>query len=84
MSGLARRVILILVLPWLLVIAFPVYVYLEGWLIAGLHTLLVVTWALLLTNIVLIRFRKIPVHLHAPGIQAAFLRDSARPAVSDF
>ena len=59
-TGLARRVILILVLPWLLVIAFPVYVYLEGWLIAGLHTLLVVTWALLLTNIVLIRFRKIP------------------------
>jgi hypothetical protein len=59
-TGLARRVILILVLPWLLIIAFPVYVYLEGCLIAGLHTLLVVTWAVLLTNIVLIRFRKIP------------------------
>ena len=59
-EGLARRVILILVLPWLFVIALPVYVYLEGWLIAGLHTLLVMTWALLLTNIVLIRFRKIP------------------------
>jgi hypothetical protein len=59
-TGLARRMILILVLPWLFVIAFPVYVYLEGWLIACLHTLLVVTWALLLTNIVLIRFRKIP------------------------
>ncbi len=42
------------------ILAFPVYAYLEGWLIAGLHTLLVVTWALLLTNIVLIRFRKIP------------------------
>jgi len=59
-TGLARRVILILVLPWLFIIAFPVYVYLEGWVVAGLHTLLVVTWALLLTNIVLIRFRKIP------------------------
>ena len=59
-TRLARRMILILVLPWLLVIAFPVYVYLEGWVLAGLHTLLVVTWSVLLTNIVLIRFRKIP------------------------
>ena len=59
-EGLARRVILILVLPWLLVISLPVYVYLEGWTVAALHTLLVITWALLLTNIVLIRLRKIP------------------------
>ena len=57
---MARRVILILVLPWLFVISFPVYAYLEGWKVACLHTLLVVTWAVLLTNIVLIRFRKIP------------------------
>ena len=59
-EGLARRVILILVLPWLLVTAFPVYAYLEGWVVACLHTFLVATWAVLLTNIVLIRFRKIP------------------------
>jgi hypothetical protein len=57
---LARKLILIAVLPALVVIAFPVYAYLEGWLVAGLHTLLVVTWAVLLTNIVLIRFRKLP------------------------
>jgi hypothetical protein len=57
---LARKVILILVLPWLLVIAFPVYVYFEGWVVACLHTLLVVTWSVLLTNIVLTRFRKLP------------------------
>jgi hypothetical protein len=59
-ESLARSVILILVLPWLLAISLPVYAYLEGWRIAGLHTLLVVVWAVLLTNIVLIRFRKIP------------------------
>lgn len=58
-ESLARRVILILVLPWLLAISLPVYAYLEGWKVAGLHTLLVVVWAVLLTNIVLIRFRKI-------------------------
>ena len=57
---LARRVILILVLPWLLAITFPVYAYLQGWLVACLHTLLAVSWAVLLTNIVLIRFRKLP------------------------
>jgi hypothetical protein len=57
---LARKVILIFVLPWLLAIAFPVYVYLEGWRVAALHTLLVTTWTVLLTNIVLIRFRKLP------------------------
>jgi len=57
---LARRVILILVLPWLLLIAFPAYLYLGGWVVACLHTVLVVTWAVLLTNIVLIRFRKLP------------------------
>jgi hypothetical protein len=57
---LARRVILILVLPWLLAISFPAYLYLEGWRVACLHALLVGTWAVLLTNIVLIRFRKLP------------------------
>jgi hypothetical protein len=59
-ESLARRAILILTLPWLLLISFPVYAYLEGWLVAGLHTLLVVAWTVLLTNIILIRFRKIP------------------------
>jgi hypothetical protein len=59
-EGLARRVILILVLPWLFASSLSVYAYLEGWKVAALHTLLVITWAGLLTNIVLIRFRKIP------------------------
>ncbi len=66
---LARRVILILVLPWLVAIAFPAYAYLEGWTVACLHTLLVVTWAVLLTNIVLIRFRKIPFTCTLPLFQ---------------
>ena len=57
---LARKVILILVLPWLLLIAFPAYVYVDGWVVACIHTLLVATWAVLLTNIVLIRFHKLP------------------------
>jgi hypothetical protein len=57
---LARKVILILLLPWLLALTFLLYLYVQGWVIACLHTLLVATWAVLLTNIVLIRFRKLP------------------------
>ena len=57
---LARNTVLILVLPCIFVMAFPVYAYLEGFRIASLHTLLVMTWAVLLTNILLVRFRKLP------------------------
>jgi len=57
---LARKVILILVLPWLLAITFSLYLYVQGWVMACLHVLLVAAWAVLLTNIVLIRFHKLP------------------------
>lgn len=57
---LARKVMLLAVLPWVLVITFAVYVYLAGILIAALHALLVAAWTLLLTNLLLIRYRKLP------------------------
>jgi hypothetical protein len=57
---LARKVILILILPWVALVIFPIYAYLEGLLVSCLHSLLVVTWSVLLTNVVLIRFRKLP------------------------
>ena len=57
---LARKVILILVLPWLLAITFSLYLYVQGWVMACLHVLLVAAWAVLLMNIVLIRFHKLP------------------------
>ena len=57
---LARNIILIFVLPGVLFLVFPVYAYLEGLMVAGLHTLLVAVWAVLLTNILLVRFRKLP------------------------
>jgi hypothetical protein len=59
-APLARKVILSAVLPLTLVVAFPAYVFLEGIVIATLHTMLVFAWTVLLTNIVLIRFRKLP------------------------
>jgi hypothetical protein len=59
-APLARKMILSAVLPLALVVAFPPYVFLEGIATATLHTLLGVTWTVLLTNLMLIRFRKLP------------------------
>jgi hypothetical protein len=57
---LARKVILVSVLPWALLVSFPIYAYLGGWAVGCLHTLIFVAWSLLLTDAVLIRFRKLP------------------------
>jgi hypothetical protein len=59
-ASLARKVILISVLPWILAVTFGIYAYLEGLWLALLHTTLVLTWTVLLTEILLIRFRKLP------------------------
>jgi hypothetical protein len=59
-ESLARKVILIAVVPWVLAGVFPVYVYVAGWWLASLHTILVLLWSSLLTNAVLIRFHKLP------------------------
>lgn len=59
-ESLARTVILLAVFPWVLMIVFPLYLHLTGMLVAVVHTLLVLGWSLLLTNAVLIRFRKLP------------------------
>ena len=66
---LARKVILVSVLPWVLLISFPIYVYLGGWVVGCLHTLIVLTWSLLLTDAVLIRFRKLPFTCSFPLFQ---------------
>ncbi len=59
-ESLARKVLLIFVFPWVLAVVFPLYVYLAGWWLALMHTILALIWSLLLTNAVLIRFRKLP------------------------
>jgi len=59
-EALARTVMLASMLPWLLAFTFGAYCYLEGAMVASFHTLLVLIWSVLLTNILLIRFRKLP------------------------
>ena len=66
---LARKVILCCILPWISVITFAVYFYFEGLAVAVLHTTVVVSWACLLTNLVLVRFRKVPFTCSLPVFQ---------------
>ncbi len=57
---LARRLIVISVLPVILTVTFTVYLYVAGFSTASLHTALILVWSLLLTNLLLTRFRKLP------------------------
>jgi hypothetical protein len=67
--GLARRVMLSLVLPWIVLVAFPIYLHFWGWTVASLHTALVVIWSALLTEIFLTNFRKFPFTCTYPPFQ---------------
>ena len=58
--ALSRRLMLSFVMPWLWGMAFPIYVYFWGWTVAVLHTTLVAAWSVLLAEILLVRFRKLP------------------------
>jgi hypothetical protein len=68
-ATLARKVMLTFVLPWVVLVAFPLYGYFDGWVSASLHTILVAVWSLLLVNTVLIRFRKLPFTCPLPVFQ---------------
>jgi hypothetical protein len=67
--ALAGKLILVSVLPWLLTATFVIYFDIAGLTTACLHTLLVLIWALLFTNIMLIRFRKLPFTCTLPVFQ---------------
>ncbi len=66
---LARKVVLLAVVPAVVAIVFPVYAYAAGIFVALLHALLVVLWAILLTNVVLLRFHKLPFTCTLPAFK---------------
>ena len=68
-ESLARTVILLAVFPWVLVGLFPLYLRITGLSVSLMHTLLVLGWSLLLTNALLIRFRKLPFTCTRPIFQ---------------
>jgi hypothetical protein len=69
---LARKIVLTFILPWVFAIVLPLYGYLWGWRVGILQAVVVTLWSLLLTEIVLLRFRKFPFTCSYPPF-----RDSA-------
>jgi hypothetical protein len=69
---LARKVILTFVLPWVFAVAVPIYGFLWGWRVAVMQSVFVALWSLLLIEVLLLRFRKIPFTCSYPPF-----RDSA-------
>jgi len=57
---LVRRVMLTFVLAWIFAAVFPLSLYLWGWTTALLHTAVITIWSVLLADILLVRFRKVP------------------------
>jgi hypothetical protein len=67
--ALARRIMLCLVTPWILLAALPIYVHFWGWTIGLLHVALVATWLVLLTEVLVVGFRKVPFTCTYPPFQ---------------
>ena len=59
-ASLAQRVMLTFVLPWIAAVVFPVYAYFWGLRIGITHAIVVALCSLLLSQVLLRNFRKIP------------------------
>jgi hypothetical protein len=59
-APLARKIILTFVVPALSTVCLPVYSHNWGWRVGMVHTALVAMWCVLLTEGLLVGFRKIP------------------------
>ena len=57
---LARRIMLTFVLSWVVACALPVYAYLWGWAVAGIHVVVVTVLSFVLVDILLVGYRKVP------------------------
>jgi hypothetical protein len=57
---LARGAMLMLVSPWIFLAVLPAGIYFWGWTVGLLHTSLVAVWFVLLTEVLLVGFRKVP------------------------
>jgi hypothetical protein len=67
--ALARRVMLCFVSPWIFFVALPSYLHFWGWTVALLHMGLVTIWFVLLTEVLLVGFRKLPFTCTYPPFQ---------------
>jgi hypothetical protein len=58
--SLTQRAMLVFVIPWVVVMVFPICAYVWDWRIAALHAAFVALWSWVLTQVLLLRFRKLP------------------------
>jgi hypothetical protein len=68
--SIARGVLLLYSLPWLLPAAFLSTLFFWGWITALLHTIMLTVCTILLVEILLVRFRKIPFTCSYPPFQS--------------
>lgn len=59
-AALARRVVLCFALPCIVLVVFPIFLHYWGWAVALVHTSVVMIWLVLLTEVLLVGFRKLP------------------------
>ncbi|MGA7415665.1 MAG: hypothetical protein WBW33_34650 [Bryobacteraceae bacterium] len=59
-ASIMRRLMLLLVIPWQILVCGPITAHFYGWIAALLHTVFVLTISLLIVNLLLVRFHKIP------------------------
>jgi hypothetical protein len=68
--AIARRVLLLFSLPWLAPAAFFSILFFCGWTVALLHTAILIACTVVLVELLLIRFRKIPFTCPYPSFQS--------------
>jgi hypothetical protein len=68
-AALVRRVILCLVSPWIFLVALPIYLHFWGWTVGLFHIVLVTVWLALLTEVLLVGFRKFPFTCTYPSFE---------------
>ena len=59
-APLALKIILSFVLPWAIFLVLPIYGFIWGWWVGPIHTFVLTAWSVLLAQILLVRFRKVP------------------------
>lgn len=68
--GLARKIMLTFLIPSLLGIVLPAYGFISGWRVGLIHTAVIAAASMLLIEILLVRFRKIPFTCSAPHFKS--------------
>jgi hypothetical protein len=68
--GLARKIMLTFLIPPLLAITLPAYIFFWGWRVGMIHTAVVAAVSMLLIEFLLVCFRKIPFTCSAPHFKS--------------